>query len=41
MNKKLDYSLVDLLTDGLICATRGLEDWFHPVLENRCRFTLQ
>jgi hypothetical protein len=40
MNKKLDYSLVEL-TDGLICTTRGLENRFHIVLEDGRRFTLQ
>lgn len=40
MNKKLDYSLVEL-TDGLISATRGLENRFHLVLKDGRRFTLQ
>ena len=33
MNKRLDYSLVEL-TDGLISATRGLENRFHLVLKD-------
>jgi hypothetical protein len=40
MSKKLDHSLVNLLTKGFICATRSLEDRFHLILENRRCFTL-
>jgi hypothetical protein len=41
MSKKLDHSSVNLLTDDLICAARGLENWFHLELENGYPFTLR
>ncbi len=41
MSKKLDHILVNILTDDFICATRGLENRFHLILEKGHRLTLQ
>jgi hypothetical protein len=39
LSEKIGYR-ENILTHDLVCATRSLENWFHFILENGCRPSL-